>query len=45
MHDSNKLMQGEVKSSLNSEKACRHFSKNILSIGPFQNVHINAQFI
>ena len=44
MYDSNKLMQDEVKSSLNSEKTCRHFSKNILSLGPPQNVHINAQF-
>jgi len=45
MHDSNKFMQDEVKMSLNSEKACCHFSKNILSLGSSQNVHINAQFM
>jgi hypothetical protein len=44
MHDSNKLMQDEVKSSLNSGKAYRHFSKNILCLGTSQNVQINAQF-
>jgi len=41
MHDSNKLMQDEVNSSLNPQKVNRHFSKNILSLGPSQNVHIN----